>query len=228
MASNNKKILIVDDEQKLRKLVKDFLVKEGYETEDAENGEDAINKFFKNKDKYSLIILDVMMPKMDGWETLEAIREQSNIPIVMLTARGEESDEVKGFKSGATDYIQKPFSPRILIARINSILDRKNAESEKNLVKGIIKVDQIAHQAFVDGVEIELSFKEFELLTYLMENEGIALTREKLLSGVWDYDYFGDSRTVDTHIKKLRAKLGDKAGEYIKTIWGMGYKFKVE
>ena len=228
MATKGEKILVVDDEPKLRKLVGDFLIKEGYEIEEAGDGEEALDKFLKNKEKYSLIILDVMMPKMDGWETLEAIRADSNIPVVMLTAKGEEADEVKGFKTGANDYVQKPFSPRILIARINAILNRSTAQKEKDLVKGIIKVDKMAHQVFVDEKEIELSFKEFELLTYLMENEGIALTREKLLSGVWDYDYFGDSRTIDTHIKKLRAKLGDKAGEYIKTIWGMGYKFKVE
>ena len=228
MATKNEKILVVDDEPKLRKLVGDFLIKEGYEIEEAGDGEEALNKFLKNKEKYSLIILDVMMPKMDGWETLEGIRSESNIPVVMLTAKGEEADEVKGFKTGANDYVQKPFSPRILIARINAILNRREAEKEKDLVKGIIKVDKMAHQVFVSDKEIELSFKEFELLTYLMENEGIALTREKLLSGVWDYDYFGDSRTIDTHIKKLRAKLGDKAGEYIKTIWGMGYKFKVD
>lgn len=228
MATKGEKILVVDDEPKLRKLVGDFLIKEGYEIEEASDGEEALDKFLKNKEKYSLIILDVMMPKMDGWETLEAIRADSNIPVVMLTAKGEEADEVKGFKTGANDYVQKPFSPRILIARINAILNRSTAQKEKDLVKGIIKVDKMAHQVFVDEKEIELSFKEFELLTYLMENEGIALTREKLLSGVWDYDYFGDSRTIDTHIKKLRAKLGDKAGEYIKTIWGMGYKFKVD
>ncbi len=228
MATKSEKILVVDDEPKLRKLVGDFLIKEGYEIEEAGDGEEALNKFLKNKEKYSLIILDVMMPKMDGWEMLEEIRSESNIPVVMLTAKGEEADEVKGFKTGANDYVQKPFSPRILIARINAILNRSQAQKEKDLIKGIIKVDKVAHQVFVDEKEIELSFKEFELLTYLMENEGIALTREKLLSGVWDYDYFGDSRTIDTHIKKLRAKLGDKAGEYIKTIWGMGYKFKVE
>lgn len=228
MATKGEKILVVDDEPKLRKLVSDFLIKEGYEIEEAGDGEEALNKFLKNKEKYSLIILDVMMPKMDGWETLEEIRSESNIPVVMLTAKGEEADEVKGFKTGANDYVQKPFSPRILMARINAILNRSSAQKEKDLVKGIIKVDKMAHQVFVNEKEIELSFKEFELLTYLMENEGIALTREKLLSGVWDYDYFGDSRTIDTHIKKLRAKLGDKAGEYIKTIWGMGYKFKVD
>ena len=228
MATKGEKILVVDDEPKLRKLVSDFLIKEGYEIEEAGDGEEALNKFLKNKEKYSLIILDVMMPKMDGWETLEEIRSESNIPVVMLTAKAEEADEVKGFKTGANDYVQKPFSPRILMARINAILNRSSAQKEKDLVKGIIKVDKMAHQVFVNEKEIELSFKEFELLTYLMENEGIALTREKLLSGVWDYDYFGDSRTIDTHIKKLRAKLGDKAGEYIKTIWGMGYKFKVD
>lgn len=228
MTVKNEKILIVDDEPKLRKLVKDFLVKEGYEIDEAGDGQEALDKFLKNKEKYSLIILDVMMPKLDGWETLEAIREVSEVPIIMLTARGEESDEVKGFKAGANDYVQKPFSPRILIARINALLRRKHTEKEKDLIKGIIRVDEMAHQVFVDGKEIELSFKEFELLTYLMENDGIALTREKLLSGVWDYDYFGDSRTIDTHIKKLRAKLGETAGEYIKTIWGMGYKFKVD
>ena len=228
MTVKNEKILIVDDEPKLRKLVKDFLVKEGYDIDEAGDGQEALDKFLKKKKKYSLIILDVMMPKLDGWETLEAIREVSEVPIIMLTARGEESDEVKGFKAGANDYVQKPFSPRILIARINALLRRKHTEKEKDLVKGIIRVDEMAHQVFVDGKEVELSFKEFELLTYLMENDGIALTREKLLSGVWDYDYFGDSRTIDTHIKKLRAKLGDTAGEYIKTIWGMGYKFKVD
>lgn len=219
-------ILVVDDEQRMRKLVCDFLTANGYQTIEAEDGEDALKKFYSNQN-VALIILDVMMPKMNGWEVLKTIRNDSNIPIVMLTARSEENDEVQGFQSGANDYITKPFSPKILIARINAILKKPTKEGESTIEAGGIKIDKLAHQVFVDGKPVDLSFKEFELLDFLIENKEIALTREKILNSVWNYDYYGDARTIDTHIKKLRAKLGEK-GDYIKTIWGMGYKFKID
>ena len=221
-----KKILVVDDESRMRKLVRDFLVKQNFEVAEAEDGEDALNQFYEQKD-IALIILDVMMPKINGWDVCREIRETSKVPIIMLTAKGEESDELQGFDIGADEYISKPFSPRILVARVEAILRRTGKNDEEALEIGGISVDRLGHQVTVDGRELELSYKEFELLTYFIENKGIALSREKILNHVWNYDYFGDARTIDTHVKKLRSKLGEK-GEYIKTIWGMGYKFEVE
>lgn len=221
------KIMVVDDESRMRKLVKDFLVKKNFEVLEAENGADAIDLFFAQKD-IALVILDVMMPKMDGWEVCREIRAYSKVPIIMLTARSDEQDELLGFELGVDEYISKPFSPKILVARVEAILRRTNVISPDELLKaGGIEIDKAAHQVTVDGNYVELSFKEFELLTYFVENQGIALSREKILNNVWDYDYFGDARTIDTHVKKLRSKLGEK-GNYIKTIWGMGYKFEVD
>ena len=220
------KIMVVDDESRMRKLVRDFLVKQDFDVIEAEDGEDALNKFYAQKD-IALIILDVMMPKINGWEVCREIRENSKVPIIMLTAKGEESDELQGFGMGADEYISKPFSPKILVARVEAILRRTSKKDEEILEVGGIKIDRLGHQVLVDEKEVELSYKEFELLTYFIENKGIALSREEILNHVWNYDYFGDARTIDTHVKKLRSKLGQK-GEYIKTIWGMGYKFEVE
>ncbi len=221
------KVMVVDDESRMRKLVKDFLVKKNFEVLEAENGAKAIDLFFAQKD-IALIILDVMMPEMDGWEVCREIRAYSKVPIIMLTARSDEQDELLGFNLGVDEYISKPFSPKILVARVEAILRRTNALSADDLLKaGSIEIDKAAHQVTVDGKAIDLSFKEFELLAYFMENQGLALSREKILNNVWNYDYFGDARTIDTHVKKLRNKLG-KRGNYIKTIWGMGYKFEVE
>lgn len=220
------KILVVDDESRMRKLVRDFLVKQDFEVIEAGDGEDALNKFYAQKD-IALIILDVMMPKINGWEVCKEIRENSKVPIIMLTAKGEESDELMGFDIGADEYISKPFSPKILVARVEAILRRTGQKEEETLEIGGIMVDKLGHQVLVNGKDLELSYKEFELLSYFIENKGIALSREKILNHVWNYDYFGDARTIDTHVKKLRSKLGEK-GDYIKTIWGMGYKFEVE
>lgn len=221
------KILVVDDESKMRKLVKDFLVKKGFRVVEAADGEEAVDIFYQEKD-ISLIILDVMMPRMDGWKVCREIRSVSKVPIIMLTARGDERDELLGFELGVDEYISKPFSPKILVARVEAILRRSGIGSKEDVLSaGEIEMDKAAHQVTVSGKIIELSYKEFELLSYFMENEGIALSREKILNSVWDYDYFGDARTIDTHVKKLRSKLGDK-GEYIKTVRGMGYKFEVE
>ena len=221
------KILVVDDESRMRKLVKDFLVRENYEVLEAGDGEEALDVFYKEKD-IALILLDVMMPKLNGWDVCREIRETSKVPIIMLTAKGEEEDELNGFGLGVDEYISKPFSPKILVARIGAILRRTGKqEEEKQLSAGGIVIDQTAHMVTVDGRSIDLSFKEFELLTYFIENQGVALSREKILNHVWNYDYFGDARTIDTHVKKLRAKIGEK-GDYIKTIWGMGYKFEVD
>ena len=220
------KILVVDDESRMRKLVKDFLVKKQYKVLEAGDGEEAIEVFFGNKD-ISLIILDVMMPKMDGWEVCKEIRKFSKVPIIMLTAKSEENDELKGFELGVDEYISKPFSPKILVARVDAILRRANKiGADMTIEAGDIKIDKAAHIVKVKDKEIELSFKEFELLTYFIEYKGIALSRENILNNVWNYDYFGDARTIDTHVKKLRSKLGD-CGDYIKTVWGMGYKFEV-
>ncbi len=220
------KILVVDDEPRMRKLVRDFLVKEGYLVVEAADGEDALNLFMQSKD-ISLIVMDVMMPKMDGYEVCEEIRKISQVPIILLTAKSEEKDELKGFSLGVDEYITKPFSPRILVARVNAILRRTvQGEDEHILSAGGIVMDTAAHNVTVDGELVELSYKEFELLNYFLENQGVALSREKILNSVWNYDYFGDARTIDTHVKKLRAKLGSK-GEYIKTIWALGYKFEV-
>jgi two-component system response regulator ResD len=221
------KVLVVDDESRMRKLVRDFLTKKDFDVMEAENGAQAIDIFFAEKD-ISLIILDVMMPKMDGWEVCREIRAYSQVPIIMLTARADERDELLGFELGVDEYISKPFSPKILVARVEAILRRTNAIAPDEVLKaGNIEVNKAAHLVTVGGQAVDLSFKEFELLTYFMENQGIALSREKILNSVWNYDYFGDARTIDTHVKKLRNKLGDK-GNYIKTIWGMGYKFEVE
>lgn len=220
------KILVVDDEPRMRKLVKDFLTVKGFQVVEAGNGEEAIDIFFEQKD-IALILLDVMMPKMDGWEVLKTIRKYSQVPILMLTARGEEQDELQGFKLGVDEYISKPFSPKILVARVEAILRRSSPGAKDVIDVGGIHIDKTAHQVEIDGKPVDLSYKEFELMTYFAENQGIALSREKILNNVWNYDYFGDARTIDTHVKKLRSKLGEK-GEYIKTIWGMGYKFEVE
>lgn len=221
------KILVVDDESRMRKLVKDFLTKKNFQVLEAGDGEEAMDIFYKEKD-IALLILDVMMPKMDGWEVVKTIRKYSQVPIIMLTARGEESDELQGFNLGVDEYISKPFSPKILVARVEAVLRRTHGIDASSVMDaGGIEIDKSAHMVKIDGKEIDLSFKEFELLTYFVENQGIALSREKILNNVWNYDYFGDARTIDTHVKKLRNKLGDK-GNYIKTIWGMGYKFEVE
>lgn len=223
----NIKILVVDDESRMRKLVKDFLTREGYTVLEAGDGVEAMDIFYEDKE-ISLIILDVMMPKMDGWQVCREVRETSKVPIIMLTARSEERDELQGFDLGVDEYISKPFSPKILVARVNAILRRTRGTVAGDVIEaGNIVIDKSAHIVKIDGNMIDLSFKEFELLTYFVENQGIALSREKILNNVWNYDYFGDARTIDTHVKKLRSKLGDK-GEYIKTIWGMGYKFEVE
>ena len=221
------KILVVDDESRMRKLVKDFLTREGYIVLEAGDGMEAMDLFYEDKD-IALIILDVMMPKMDGWQVCREVRETSKVPIIMLTARSEERDELQGFELGVDEYISKPFSPKILVARVGALLKRiYGTDAEEKIEAGGIELDKAAHQVQVDGKSIDLSYKEFELLTYFLENQGIALSREKILNNVWNYDYFGDARTIDTHVKKLRNKLGDK-GNYIKTIWGMGYKFEVE
>ena len=220
------KILVVDDEARMRKLVSDFLTKSGYMVLEAGDGSEALDIFFEQKD-IALVILDVMMPKMDGWQTCREIRQYSKVPIIMLTARSDEKDELLGFQLGVDEYISKPFSPKILVARVEAILRRTGqTESEDKLSMGGIVLDKEAHSVTIDGKEIELSYKEFELLAYFMENKGIALSREKILNNVWNYDYFGDARTIDTHVKKLRSKMGEK-GDLIKTIWGMGYKFEV-
>lgn len=222
------KILVVDDESRMRKLVRDFLVRNDYEVIEAEDGARAVDIFFEEKD-IALILLDVMMPKMDGWQVCREIRTYSKVPIIMLTAKSDEKDELQGFQLGVDEYIVKPFSPKILVARVEAVLRRTASLTggDEVLTAGQIKVDKMAHIVFIDGAQVELSYKEFELLTYFMENEGIALSREVILNHVWNYDYFGDARTIDTHVKKLRSKLGEQ-GNYIKTIWGMGYKFEVE
>ena len=220
------KILVVDDEARMRKLVRDFLVKKDYEVIEAENGEVALDIFYSHED-IALVILDIMMPKLDGWQVCKEIRKESKTPIIMLTAKAEEQDELLGFELGVDEYIAKPFSPKILVARVDAILRRTNKSVTESIMKvGNIEVDKLAHIVKVCDKVIDLSFKEFELLVYFMENTGIALSRENILNAVWSYDYFGDARTIDTHVKKLRAKLTADA-DYIKTIWGMGYKFEV-
>ena len=220
------KILVVDDESRMRKLVRDFLVKHDFDVVEAGDGEAALDLFYDDKD-IALIILDVMMPKMNGWEVCREIRESSKVPIIMLTAKSDESDELMGFELGVDEYISKPFSPKILVARVEAILRRTGQTGAEDVLSaGGIVIDKAAHLATVDDKPMDLSFKEFELLTYFLENQGIALSREKILNNVWNYDYFGDARTIDTHVKKLRNKLG-ACGSYIKTVWGMGYKFEV-
>jgi DNA-binding response OmpR family regulator len=221
----NLKILVVDDEARMRKLVRDFLVRDGYTVVEAADGEEAVSIFYDNKD-IALIIQDVMMLKMDGYEVCEEIRRVSKVPIIMLTAKSDERDELRGFDLGIDEYVTKPFSPKLLVARVEAILRRSGADRADDILElGGIKIDKSAHEVTIDGKAIELSFKEFELLTYFMENRGIALSREKILNNVWNYDYYGDARTIDTHVKKLRSKLGDK-GDLIRTIWGLGYKFE--
>lgn len=218
------KILVVDDESRMRKLVRDFLIRDNFDVLEAADGEEALDIFYRDKE-ISLIILDIMMPKINGWDVCREIRETSKIPIIMLTAKGEETDELQGFDLGVDEYIAKPFSPKILVARVQAILRRSNKIADEETVQaGTIRMDKAAHLVTVGTERVELSYKEFELLAYFIENQGIALSREKILNHVWNYDYFGDARTIDTHVKKLRNKLG-KSGEYIKTIWGMGYKF---
>lgn len=220
------KILVVDDESRMRKLVRDFLAKSNYEVIEAEDGAQAVDLFFEQND-IALIILDVMMPKMDGWQVCKEIREYSKVPIIMLTAKSDERDELQGFELGVDEYISKPFSPKILVARVEAILRRTSQASAEEVIEaGGIMINKAAHSVSVDGQPIDLSYKEFELLAYFMENKGLALSREKILNNVWNYDYFGDARTIDTHVKKLRSKMGEK-GDLIKTIWGMGYKFEV-
>ena len=218
------KILVVDDESRMRKLVRDFLVRQGYEVLEAGDGEEALDIFYREKD-IALLILDVMMPKMNGWEVCREVRENSKVPIIMLTAKSDESDELMGFDLGVDEYISKPFSPKILVARVEAILRRTNQIGDSSQIKkaGLIVLDKTAHEVTIDGKSVELSFKEFELLEYFMDNQGIALSRERILNSVWNYDYFGDARTIDTHVKKLRSKLG-KQGEYIKTVWGINLK----
>jgi len=221
------KILVVDDESRMRKLVRDFLEREYFEVLEAGDGIEAMDIFYEHND-IALMILDVMMPEMDGWQVCREVRQHSKLPVIMLTARGDERDELQGFELGVDEYISKPFSPKILVARVNAILRRSNVLSADEVIdRGGIVIDKAAHLVKIDDQTVELSFKEFELLTYFVENEGLALSREKILNNVWNYDYFGDARTIDTHVKKLRSKLGDK-GDYIKTIWGMGYKFEVQ
>lgn len=221
----NLKILVVDDESRMRKLVKDFLQRQNYTVLEAADGEQAVDLFYEEKD-IALIILDVMMPKMDGWEVCREIRQYSKVPIIMLTARGDERDELLGFQLGVDEYISKPFSPKILVARVEAILRRAGVTGQDEAIEaGGIRIDKSAHQVMIDGKAVELSFKEFELLSYFVENKGIALSREKILNAVWNYDYYGDARTIDTHVKKLRSKMGEK-GNLIRTIWGMGYKFE--
>lgn len=223
---DNYKILVVDDESRMRKLVKDFLTKSGYTVIEATNGEEAVDVFLSNKD-IALIIMDVMMPKLDGYQASAEIRKISDVPIIILTAKSDERDELKGFEIGVDEYITKPFSPKILVARVGAVLKRSVVTGDEQKISvGGIDMDISAHQVTIDGELIELSYKEFELLNYFLVNQGVALSREKILNNVWNYDYFGDARTIDTHVKKLRSKLGEK-GEYIKTIWGMGYKFEV-
>ncbi|MBQ2987399.1 MAG: response regulator transcription factor [Tyzzerella sp.] len=221
------KILIVDDESRMRKLIRDFLEREGYQILEASDGIEAMDIFYKEKN-IDLIILDVMMPRMDGWQVCKEVREYSKVPIMMLTARAEEQNELKGFELGVDEYVAKPFSPKILVARVGALLKRvRNVEDNVELSAGGIVINKSAHMVTIDGEIIDLSVKEFELLAYFVENQKLALSREKILNNVWNYDYFGDARTIDTHVKKLRSKLGEK-GNYIKTIWGMGYKFEVE
>lgn len=221
------KILVVDDESRMRKIVRDFLVRKGYEVIEAGDGESALDEFYKTK-SIALVILDVMMPKMNGWEVCKEIRETSKVPIIMLTAKSEEGDELLGFDLGVDEYITKPFSPKILVARVEAILRRTNQMEEALEVKTLagIVLDKTAHQVTIDGKSVDLSLKEFELLEYFMSNPGVALSRDQILNGVWDYDYYGDARTIDTHVKKLRSKMGEK-GNCIKTVWGLGYKFEV-
>ena len=221
---DSRKILVVDDESRMRKLIRDFLVMHKYVVVEAEDGEKALDIFYDQKD-IDLIILDVMMPKLDGWQTAKEIRLTSKVPIIMLTAKDTEKDQLTGFEIGVDDYISKPFSPRLLTARVDAIIRRTKPEEEAMIEYGGISIDKSARTVSIDGKDVELSFKEFELLCYFLDHRGIALSRENILNNVWNYDYYGDARTIDTHVKKLRSKMGEK-GDYIKTVWGLGYKFE--
>ena len=222
---DKRKILIVDDEERMRKLVRDFLVKKNFAVVEAADGSEALDLFFADSE-ISLVILDVMMPKLDGFACAKEIRAYSKVPIIMLTAKGQERDELQGFEIGVDEYISKPFSPKVLVARVEAILRRTGKEPDEELLEaGGVVLNRSAHMVTIDGQNVDLSYKEFELLSYFMENRGIALSRETILDHVWNYDYFGDTRTIDTHVKKLRSKMGEK-GDLIKTIWGMGYKFE--
>lgn len=219
------KILVVDDESRMRKLVRDFLTRSNFQVLEAEDGEQAVDIFFNTKD-IALIVLDIMMPKMDGWQVCREIRAVSKVPIIMLTARSDERDELQGFELGVDEYISKPFSPKILVARIEAILRRTGQGGKEEMLQcGGIQMNKTAHQVIIDGENVDLSFKEYELLAYFMENQGVALSRDNILNNVWNYDYFGDARTIDTHVKKLRSKMGSQ-GDLIKTIWGVGYKME--
>ena len=224
---NNATILIVDDESRMRKLIKDFLVKKDYKILEAENGEEALEIFEQNENQIDLVLLDVMMPKLDGWSVLRRIRQTSNVPVIMLTARAEEQDELFGFELGVDEYIAKPVSPKILVARVEALLKRVGTNKKVTKNYGGIEIDSDGRTVKVDNKQIELSLREYELLKYLVDNEKIALSREKILNNVWNYDFYGDSRTIDSHIKKIRHKLGKK-GKYIETIRGIGYKFEVK
>ena len=224
---NDNTILVVDDESRMRKLIKDFLTQKGFSIVEAEDGEKALEVFEENKSKINLILLDVMMPKLDGWSVLRQIRQTSKVPIIMLTARGEEQDELFGFELGVDEYISKPFSPKILVARVEAILKRVQGDTSEVKDYGGIMIDPEGRTVKVDGKQIEMSLREYELLKYLVDNENIALSRDKILNNVWNYDYYGDSRTIDSHIKKIRHKLGKK-GKYIETMRGVGYKFEIK
>ena len=225
--ANQVTVMVVDDESRMRKLVKDFLIQKNFNVIEAQNGEEALDLFEERKDKIDLILLDVMMPKLDGWSVLRQIRQTSNVPVIMLTARGEEQDELFGFELGVDEYIAKPFSPKILVARVQALLNRTKPKKENKVDYAGIVIDYDGRTVSVDGKKVEMSLREYELLTYLLENESIALSREKILNNVWNYDYYGDSRTIDSHIKKIRHKLGKK-GKYIQTIRGIGYKFETK
>ena len=224
---NDQLVLIVDDESRIRKLIKDFLVKENFKTLEAADGEESLKVFENNVGKINLVLLDVMMPKLDGWSVLRQIRQSSNVPVIMLTARGEEQDELFGFELGVDEYISKPFSPKLLVARIKAVLNRTNPKQNSLKDYDGIKINSEGRTVTVDGKVVDLSLREYELLKYLLDNENVALSREKILNNVWNYDYYGDSRTIDSHIKKIRHKLGKK-GKYIKTMRGIGYKFEIK
>ena len=224
---NDVTVLIVDDESRMRKLIKDFLMQKNYKILEAGDGEEALKVFEENQNKISVILSDVMMPKLDGWSVLRQIRQTSKVPIIMLTARGEEQDELFGFELGVDEYISKPFSPKILVARVEALLKRTKPEEKEIEDYGGITINSKGRTVTVDGKQVEMSLREYELLKYLVDNKGIALSRDKILNNVWNYDYYGDSRTIDSHIKKIRHKLGKK-GKYIQTIRGIGYKFEIK
>ena len=222
-----KKILVADDEERIVKLVSDFLTASGYEVIPAADGKEALDRFNADSD-ISLAVIDIMMPEIDGWAVTREIRKKSDIPIIMLSARSEEFDLLTGFESGIDEYVTKPFSPAVLVKRIEALLKRSSGQplSGEEIKKGLV-IDDSAFVAYIDGMPLELTLKEFELLSYLYQNSGRVLTRDQLLNAIWGYDYLGDSRTVDSHIARLRTKLGDYGAAHLKTIYGMGYKLEV-